>query len=57
METPWKKLALPKYSLAAPKIWVAQNLGGGGGVGGVKAAINTKQERKKFLSLACLEIR
>ena len=56
METPWKKLALPKYSLAAPKIWVAQNLGGGG-VGGVKAAINTKQERKKFLSLACLEIR
>ena len=28
METSWKKLALPKYSLAAPKIWVAQNWGG-----------------------------
>ena len=33
MEASLKKLAVPKYSLAAPKIWVAQNLGGGGGRG------------------------
>ena len=31
METSLKKLALPKYSLAAPKIGVAQNLGVGRG--------------------------
>ena len=27
-------MALPKFSLAAQKIWVPQNLGGGGGGGG-----------------------
>ena len=38
METSLKKLALLKYSLAAPKIWVAQNLGVGLGGGGGEAA-------------------